>query len=67
MTRRVTAVVREQLPRLVFRLELDNQQQVLAHAAGEAERNFVRLLAGDRVEVELSPHDISRARILRKI
>ena len=67
MTRRVMAVVREQLPRLVFRLELDNQQQVLAHAAGESERNFVRLLAGDRVEVELSPHDVSRARILRKV
>jgi translation initiation factor IF-1 len=67
MTHRVTAVVREELPRLVFRLELENRQQVLAHAAGESERNFVRLLAGDRVEVELSPHDVSRARILRKI
>ena len=67
MTRRVTAVVREELPRLVFRVELDGRQQVLAHAAGESGRNFVRLLAGDRVEVELSPHDVSRGRILRKL
>jgi len=67
ITRRVSAIVREELPRLVFRVELENRQQVLAHAAGQPERNFMRLLAGDRVEVELSPHDVSRGRILRKV
>jgi translation initiation factor IF-1 len=63
----VTAVVREELPRLVFRVELDNQQSVLAHAAGQAQKNFVRLRTGDRVQVELSPHDLSRGRILKKV
>ncbi len=67
MTRRVSAVVREELPQLVFRVELENRQQVLAHAAGQPEKNFGRLLAGDHVEVELSPHDVSRGRILRKV
>ena len=55
------------MPRLVFRVELENRQQVLAHAAGQPEKNFGRLLAGDQVEVELSPHDVSRGRILRKV
>jgi translation initiation factor IF-1 len=63
----VQARVLEELPSLMFRLELKNRQTVLAHAAGSAERNFVRLLPGDQVEVELSPHDATRGRILKKI
>ncbi len=57
----------EELPSLVFRLELENRKQVLAHAAGAGQRNFVRLLPGDRVEVELSGNDLTRGRIVRKI
>ena len=61
------ATVLEELPSLVFRLELGNKQHVLAHGAGAAERNWVRLLPGDRVEVELGEHDLTRGRILKKI
>jgi translation initiation factor IF-1 len=64
---RVDAVVVEELPSLVYRLELSNKAQVLAHGAGAAERNWVRLLPGDRVEVELGEHDLTRGRIVKKI
>jgi len=63
----VTAVVVEELPGLLFRLELENQAQVLAHGAGSAVRNWVRLLPGDKVEVELAEQDPTRGRIVRKI
>jgi translation initiation factor IF-1 len=57
----------EELPSLVYRVELEKSRQpVLAHAAGGT-RNFIRLLPGDRVEVDLSPHDLTRGRIVRKI
>ena len=63
----VEAKVLEELPSLVFRLELSNKSQVLAHGAGQAIRNWVRLLPGDRVEVEFGEHDLTRGRILKKI
>ena len=63
----VEAVVLEELPSLLFRLELSNKAQVLAHGAGAAAKNWVRLLPGDRVEVELGEHDLTRGRILKKI
>jgi len=46
---------------------LPTQQKVLAHVVGTVKRNFVRLVPGDRVEVELSPNDPTRGRIVRKI
>lgn len=61
------ARVVEELPSLVYRLELDNRKQVLAHAAGVGQRNFVRLLPGDRVEVELAANDLTRGRITKKL
>jgi len=64
---KVPATVVEERPSLVFQVVLDTQQKVLAHLAGTVKRNFVRLVPGDRVEVELSPHDPSRGRITRKI
>jgi translation initiation factor IF-1 len=54
-------------PRLVFEVLLPTQQKVLAHLVGVVKRNFVRLVPGDRVEVELSPHDPTRGRITRKL
>jgi translation initiation factor IF-1 len=63
----VEATVVEEFPSLVYRLELVNKQRVLAHGAGAAERNWVRLLPGDRVEIEFAEHDPTRARILRKL
>jgi len=63
----VTATVLEELPNALYRVELENRQQVLAHAVGTVKRNFVRLLPGDRVRVELSPHDWTRGRITRRL
>ncbi|MBK7705337.1 MAG: translation initiation factor IF-1 [Acidobacteria bacterium] len=60
----VTATVLETLPNAMFRIELeDNKHQVLAHISGKMRKNFIRILPGDRVLVELSPYDLSRGRI----
>jgi translation initiation factor IF-1 len=66
-TRLLEATVVEERPRLMFEVVLPTQQKVLAHMVGVAKRNFVRLVPGDRVEVELSPHDPARGRIMRKL
>jgi translation initiation factor IF-1 len=63
----VIGTVLEELPSAIYRVELPNQQCILAHAAGTVKRNFVRLLPGDRVRVELSPHDWTRGRITRRM
>jgi translation initiation factor IF-1 len=63
----VTATVLEELPSALYRVELENRRQVLAHAVGMVERNFVRLLPGDRVRVELSPRDATRGRITSRL
>ena len=62
----VAATVVAERPSSVFEVLLDTQQKVRAHLVGEAQRNFVRLVPGDRVEVELMPHDPTRGRILKK-
>lgn len=67
MSRLVEATVMEELPSAIYRVELENRQQVLAHTVGTVKRNFVRLLPGDRVELELMPHDYTRGRITRKV
>jgi translation initiation factor IF-1 len=59
------AEVVELLPRAAYRLLLSNQQEVIAHGAGAAENNFVRLRPGDRVMVKLSPLDRTRGRITK--
>ncbi len=64
---RVQATVVEERPSALYLLVLENQRQVLAHLVGAVERNFVRLVAGDRVEVELAPNDPGRGRITRKL
>jgi translation initiation factor IF-1 len=63
----VMATVLEELPNALYRVELENKQVVLAHPVGTVKRNFVRLLPGDRVQVELSPHDWTRGRIVGKV
>jgi translation initiation factor IF-1 len=63
----VTGVVAEQLPSGLFRVKLDAGSSVTAHIAGRVDRNFIRLLVGDRVRVELSPIDAGRGRIVGKI
>jgi translation initiation factor IF-1 len=61
----VEAIVVELLPRAVVKVKLQNESLVLAHAAGAAKTNFVRVRPGDKVQVELSPHDPGRGRIVR--
>jgi len=57
-------VVTECLPNLNFRVQLDNGHEVMAHLAGRMRRNRIRVLMGDRVQVEVSTYDLSRGRIV---
>ena len=63
----VTGVVAEQLPQALYRVRLDDGPYVTAHVADRIDRNFVRLLVGDRVRLELSPVDLGRGRIVGKV
>jgi translation initiation factor IF-1 len=59
----VEGTVLEPLPNAMFRVELANGHQVLAHASGKMRLHFIRILRGDKVLVELSPYDLTRGRI----
>ena len=61
---RVEAVVKEALPNAVFRVELENGHQLLAHVSGKIRMHFIRILPGDKVTVEMSPYDLSKGRIV---
>jgi translation initiation factor IF-1 len=63
----VEGVVRESLPYAQYRVEIDGQRQIVAHAPGGPGRNFVRILIGDRVRLELAPKDLGRGRIVAVI
>jgi translation initiation factor IF-1 len=63
----VTGTVAEQLPRGLYRVKLDEGSAVTAHIAGRLDRNFIRLLVGDRVKVEITAADVGRGRIVEKI
>ena len=58
--------VLETLPNAMFRVELPNGHRVLAHVSGKMRMNFIRILPGDTVTLELSPYDLSRGRIVRR-
>jgi translation initiation factor IF-1 len=60
----VIATVIEPLPNAMFRVELENKHRVLAHISGKMRKNFIRILPGDKVAVELSPYDLTRGRIV---
>jgi translation initiation factor IF-1 len=60
----VEGKVIEALPNAMFRVELDNGHKVLAHISGKIRMNFIRILPGDRVKMELSPYDLTRGRII---
>ena len=63
----VEAAVVELLPNAMFRVELENKHQVLAHISGKMRKHFIRILPGDRVLVELSPYDLTRGRIVYRL
>ena len=60
----VEGVVIETLPNAMFRLELKNGHRVLGHISGKMRKNFIKILPGDKVVVELSPYDLNRGRIV---
>ncbi len=57
------AEVTEALPNAMFRVRLPNEHQVLAYVSGKMRKHYIRILPGDRVTVELSPYDLTKARI----
>ena len=59
----VTGTVIEPLPNAMFRVKLENEHEVLAHISGKMRMNFIRILPGDKVALELSPYDLTRGRI----
>jgi len=63
----VEGVVKEALPNAKFRIELDAGHIVEAHISGKIRMNFIRILPGDRVKVELSPYDLSKGRITFRV
>ena len=58
-----SGLVEELLPNAMFRVKLDNEHQVLAHTSGKMRKNRIRVLLGDRVNVEMTPYDLSMGRI----
>ena len=60
----VEGTVLEKLPNAMFQVELENGHRVLAHISGKLRQNFIRILPGDRVTLELSPYDLSKGRII---
>ena len=59
----VEGIIAEALPNAMFRVVLENNHKVLAHVSGKIRMNFIRILPGDKVKLELSPYDLSRGRI----
>jgi translation initiation factor IF-1 len=59
-----SGVVEELLPNAMFRVRLENNHVVLAHTAGKMRKNRIRVLAGDKVTVEMTPYDLTKARII---
>ena len=59
----VEGTVIESLPNAMFRVELENGHKVLAHVSGKMRMNFIKILPGDKVKMELSPYDLTRGRI----
>ncbi|HAN09242.1 MAG TPA: translation initiation factor IF-1 [Clostridiales bacterium] len=60
----VEGTVMEKLPNTMFKVKLENGHQVLAHISGKLRMHFIKILPGDKVTVEMSPYDLSKARII---
>ena len=53
----------ESMPNAMFRVKLENEHEILAHISGKIRKNFIRILPGDRVKVEMTPYDLTKGRI----
>jgi len=60
----VEGIVSENLPNAMFRVKLESEHEVLAHVSGKIRMNFIKILPGDKVRLELSPYDLTRGRIM---
>ena len=60
----ISGVVKELLPNATFRVILENEHEIIAHTAGKMRKNRIRVLAGDKVTVEMTPYDLSKGRII---
>jgi translation initiation factor IF-1 len=63
---RLEAKVIDALPNAVFKVELENGHQILAHVSGKMRMHFIRILPGDKITVEMSPYDLSKGRIVMR-
>ncbi|MFR1423705.1 MAG: translation initiation factor IF-1 [Clostridium sp.] len=59
----IEGIVVEKMPNAMFKVELENGHQVLAHISGKLRKNFIRILPGDKVTMEMSPYDLTKGRI----
>ncbi|CAH0416586.1 translation initiation factor IF-1 [Periweissella fabaria] len=59
----IEGIVKETLPNAMFKVELENGHVILAHVSGKIRKNFIRILPGDKVTVEMSPYDLTKGRI----
>ena len=59
----IEGTILESMPNAMFRVELENGHEILAHISGKIRKNFIRILPGDKVKVEMTPYDLSRGRI----
>lgn len=66
-TLKLTGTVLEVLPSATFKVELENGQQVKAYISGRMRQNAIKVLAGDNVEMEFSPYDLTRGRVVRRL
>ena len=60
----VEGIVLEKLPNAMFHVELENGHKILAHISGKLRMNFIRIIPGDKVKMEMSPYDLTKARIV---
>ena len=63
----VEGTVQETLPNAMFKVELENGCEILAHISGKIRMHFIRILPGDKVKVELTPYDLTRGRIIYRL
>lgn len=60
----IEGIVTEKLPNTMFKVKLENDHEVLAHISGKLRQNFIKILPGDKVTLEMSPYDLSKGRIV---
>lgn len=63
---KIDGIVKETLPNAMFRVEIEGGHMVLGHVSGKMRMNFIKILPGDKVALELSPYDLTRGRIVRR-